>query len=276
MIPFGHPQPYPPHPYFPPVLYGHPQPYHQYPLVPYDQDPNDGAMVPYTPQNAQILRNNLQNKVAPTTLSRIMDAFKVFGEVSKVLWKFKEPLALGIASMMTASYVQTAANATVAGVTNDRQIENVYNAIRSNPNLWTYRDKDGNYRWLLDKKNEPTYWKMMSNTMKSIVDKKVRTNTGAYEIDRLTQEDLDVIFGKNPDDPSISKGVVAVPTVEEVQYAVRQSQDEAARQYHQKQAERQKECRDNKLACAGRYAGEALTLPVKNLWKIARGVRLFG
>ena len=116
----------------------------------------------------------------------------------------------------------------------------------------------------------------MSNTMKSIVDKKVRTNTGAYEIDRLTQEDLDVIFGKNPDDPSISKGVVAVPTVEEVQYAVRQSQDEAARQYHQKQAERQKECRDNKLACAGRYAGEALTLPVKNLWKIARGVRLFG
>ena len=269
MIPFGHPQPYPPHPYFPPVLYGHPQPYHQYPPVPHDQDPNDGDMVPYTPQNAQILRNNLQNKVPPTTLTRILDAFKVAGEVTKTLWKIKQPLLFGIAGLLAASYVETAGKATVAGVTGDQKVEKLWKEIRSNPNLITYKDIDGNIKWLRDPDCESSTWSMMANTMKSSLDGKTRTNTCALDINTITQETLNRIYLRDAD-PSSNNGVVEVPTVEDVREALRQSQDEVWRSKRRKDAEIQQECRDNSLACWGRYLGDAATAPGKSWWEWAK------
>ena len=274
-----HPHPHPPvpnpyfPPYFPPGLPQVPNGYLQMPNGPVQDrkvPDEDVKMVPYSPENERELRKRLQNEVPPTTLDRVMDDFRVLGKVSSVLWEFRTPLIVGIASLMTASYVKVAKDAGIGGFTGDRQVENVFRQTQAAPEALTYLGPDGRYYTMLDPDCTPRIWKTVRNTALTLWDGQNRDleNACFLNLDKINQEE----YQKKALTRASAQGtaVVAVDNLQDARIHRKIARTEIHDRKREQDEQANREYRDNKAAYAARYGADIVTRTPKRLWKIAK------
>ena len=243
------------------------------------QDPNDGAMVPYTPQNAQVLQNRLQNHVPPSTLARVMDAFKIAGKLSLDLWRAAPYLFGACAAYGVYRGVCQAANAAIEGVTDTREAERAWQTQQQYPDSIVIRNDDGSYSQLRDG-SDASHSRMMINTLWSMYDGETRSNIGAIDFSKITPAEFQAILDKRKDASDADKGLVQRVTgsvsaerlLQDFRDLQKKAQTELRDRVADREAEREKLCQQNPAACAIRWVGETAVAPWVDILRYGQGV----
>ena len=172
-----------------------------------------------------------------------------------------------------------AANAAIEGVTDTREAERAWQTQQQYPDSIVIRNDDGSYSQLRDG-SDASNSRMMINTLWSMYDGETRSNIGAIDFSKIKPAELQAILDKRKDARDADKGLVQRDTgsvsaerlLQDWQDFQKKSQAEIRDRVADREAEREKLCQENPLACAFRWTAETVAAPWLDILRYGHGV----